>query len=95
MNHEIICCAIYDDKGKKFDTPFWCNNELFAKRHFYLVSAKTGTMINTFLEDFSVFKIGIFNTDDGSFTPEYKLIMTGKELRKQLDSHKVEDVPQS
>lgn len=91
MNHEINCYSFYDVKNEMYDTPFFANNDLFAKRHYYLVSAKIGSMMNTFCEDFKLVRIGKFIPKEGKLieTPATE-IMNGKHLRKQLDERKPE-----
>lgn len=58
--------AFYDTKSKSYDTPFFCKNDLFAKRHYKMITEKEGTLINNFIEDFELHRIGYFDIKDGT-----------------------------
>lgn len=78
---EIICYSVWDKKAKLFDTPFFAMSDLFARRHLIILVKNKNAMIELFLEDFDLFRIGSFNTDDGKFKAiEPKLITNAGNL---------------
>lgn len=76
--HEIKMYSFYDKKSKKFDTPFFCQSDLFAGRHYKMVTEKQGSLMATFQEDFDVYRLGLIDLETGKYTLDYECIITGK-----------------
>lgn len=72
--------SFYDKRDKSYDTPFFCKNDLFAKRHFHMSIAKSGVLLHTFKEDFELHRIGYFNTSTSEFVPFESLVIEGKQI---------------
>lgn len=81
----IFAYSIYDKKSKKFDVPFFANSDVFARRHFIMISEKKGTMLNRFVEDYDLYKIGSFCLDDGKILDiENYQVMQGNKLAQEM-----------
>lgn len=75
--------AFYDTKSNRYDTPFFCQNDLFAGRHYKMVVDRHDTMINTFKRDFEVHRLGFFDVFMGNFVDFHEIIIDGKKLYKE------------
>jgi hypothetical protein len=86
INHEemqngseyLVLYSFYDKKSETFDTPFCCQTDLFAQRHYHMVTTKPGSLLCDFKEDFDLYRIGYFNTNDSSLIEHSTLLITGK-----------------
>lgn len=65
---EIQVYSIFDLKSLRFDTPFHQHSDLFAIRQFKMVADREGTMVNKFILDFELMKVGSFNDETGQLT---------------------------
>lgn len=79
----IAMYAFYDTKAGRYDTPFFCQNDLFAGRHYKMVVEKEGTMINKFKREFDVHRIGFYHLLQGAFTETPEVIIEGKKVYKE------------
>lgn len=77
--------AFYDEEAGRHDTPFYCQNDIFAQRHYKMVVGKEGTMINQFSESFSVKRLGYFHLITGKFTLSESVIIDPKKFVKKED----------
>ena len=75
--------SFYDTKSDRYDTPFFCQNDLFAGRHYKMIVDKEGTMINKFKRDFDVHRIGFFHINTGTIDMHTDVIIEGKKLYKE------------
>lgn len=69
---KINVYAIYDRKGKRFDTPYFAHSDLFARRRYELMS-KEGPL-NEWPEDFELWSIGTFDVQKGNLTENIYLV---------------------
>jgi hypothetical protein len=74
--------AFYDTKAKKYDTPFFCQSDLFAKRHYTLVLDRS-EMIKEFQDDFEVHRIGFFDLETAHWMYEHGVVIDPKSLPKE------------
>lgn len=79
----IGCYSFYDKKAQRYDTPFYAQNDLFAKRHFIMARDREGTMLNKFQSEFELHRFGYFAINTGVYTalPETLEIKTQGENR--------------
>lgn len=70
--------AFYDLKAKRFDTPFFCQNDMFAGRHYRMVVDSKDTMLNKFSDDFDVYRLGFIDYNTGLYIQKQELIIVGK-----------------
>lgn len=80
--------AIYDLKGEKYDVPFFAHSELFAKRRFILMLDEKG-ILQKFLDEFQLIKIGIFNILTGGIEEDMKIVLEGKQIRKEIKENEI------
>lgn len=92
MNENLSMYSIFDGKAERWDTPFFAENDLFAQRHFYIISCKNGSMLNTFLGEFELYRLGTFNIITSEYTKSHKLIKTGKELKLAIESNEQKEI---
>lgn len=69
--------AFYDTKSNKYDTPFFCQSDTFARRHYAMVVKDTKNIISNFQEDFDLVRLGSFNLGSGEFTHNIEVIVNG------------------
>ena len=62
--------AIFDDKAKTFNHPFFSPNEAIAVRVFSDASRDTDTIIGKHPSDFRLYRIGEFDQTSGKITSE-------------------------
>lgn len=74
--------SFYDMKSGKYDTPFWCQSNLSAKRHYTMVMEQE-SMIARFKEDFCLDRIGIFHLTTGDYDENYERIIAGTLTEKK------------
>jgi hypothetical protein len=77
-SHTVAMYSFFDQKSSTYDTPFFCQNDMFAGRHYVMATDKKGTMLNTFKKDFDLIRLGFFNHKTGEFTEYYEVIVSGK-----------------
>ena len=86
--------AIYDKKGERFDTPFFTLDEVNAKRKFKIDFMRSGTLINTFPEDFELVRIASFNVEKGELIKMKQSILEGKQLPKEVTGYEISNETQ-
>lgn len=91
MKEKVKIYSIYDNEGKIFDLPFFCEKDLFAKRHFVMLMDKSGSMVSKFRENFDVYCIGEFNVIDGHIKSEQSLVVKGASITVGLDEKEKKD----
>lgn len=79
--------AFYDNEAQLFDTPFFCQSDMFAGRHYKMATQKEG-MLKQFREKFDVYRLGYFDTKTGEFTEKFQEIINGKQALKLEESTK-------
>lgn len=80
--HVIYLYSVYDKKGERYDTPFFCANDLFANRVFSLRMDEEKSFLKEWPEDFVLYKIGYFDVLEGEFGMQKQEIMKGETLSK-------------
>lgn len=76
--------SVYDVKGLRYDTPFFANDDLYAKRHFTMMIQKIDTMVGMFKDDFELVKLGSFDVETGkAVNIEPDTILQGKQIEIQ------------
>lgn len=77
--------SFYDLKAKRFDTPFFSQNNMFAMRHYKMTTEKEGTMLNRFKREFELHRIGYYHMDSGDIELYPELLLEGKLVYKEKD----------
>jgi hypothetical protein len=70
--------SFYDTESETHDTPFFCQNDMMAKRHHKLVVTAPGTMMESFRKSFNLVRIGWFNTQTGAVYNQHQTLVHGK-----------------
>lgn len=65
---KLLAFAIYDSKADAYNTPFFMNNHLEAERAFRINVNDPSTTISKAPEDFTLFKVGEYDTETGKIT---------------------------
>lgn len=81
--NELGIYAIYDKKGKKYDTPFFAFSDLFAKRRYVLMSMEEKSPLQVWPEDFELARVGFFNPVTGDISEFHEVVADGKDIKKQ------------
>lgn len=80
---KIELYAIKDELAGTFMQPMEFKSEAEAKRTFtLLINNKNSELMNNCPEDFSMWKIGTFEKNDGTITPELEKIVSGRTVWK-------------
>ncbi len=87
-SNKVGMYSFYDTKAKRYDTPFFCQNDMFAGRHYKMVTDNKQTMVNKFKKDFNVDRLGWFDQVTGTFTHDKENIITGKNIVKNEQKEK-------
>lgn len=85
MQTEIAVYAIYDKKGKMYDTPFFAVSDLFAKRRYYIMAEEEKSVLKMWPEDFALYRLAGFDTESGKINDDKELIIDGKMIEKKED----------
>lgn len=88
MQSELAVYAIYDNKGERFDTPFFAISDLFAKRRYTLMMEEKGSPLGRWPDEFALYKLSDFDIETGKMLPEKKLVFEGKTLVKKGEQQK-------
>ena len=78
---KIKIYAIWDKKAKKYETPYFTFDDIFAGRRFLMLQDETDnpSMLSKFSEDFELRRLGSFNLLTGQIEAESpEKIMDGK-----------------
>lgn len=63
--------AVYDKKGKRFDTPFFVLDQVFAERKFIMAIENNDSQFNRFKNDFELHFLGVFDVNTGEFVADF------------------------
>lgn len=74
---QIKMFSIFDSKAEEFDNPFYARNEATAKRSFRRAVNQEGSAFGEQPGDYTLFEIGVFETDTGLIEPHATLINHG------------------
>lgn len=74
--------SFYDTKASSYGTPFFCHSDLFAGRHYKMVSEQEG-LIKSFKKDFEVHRLGYFNIKNATFVEDLEVIIEGKNQKQE------------
>jgi len=77
-SNSIGMYAFFDLKSHRLDTPFFCQNDMFAGRHYKMAVDQPNSMLNKFKEDFEVHRLGFINLINEEYTPKWEVIIEGK-----------------
>lgn len=82
---KIKLYSIYDLKAQRYDTPFFCKDDINAKRHFIMMADQNGSMVNTFLKEFELRLLCEFDVLLGVITvyENIKTVLEGKQILKE------------
>jgi hypothetical protein len=75
--------VFYDKQSKVYDTPFFCFDDVAAKRHFIMQVRKKDGLISQFKEKFELYRIGKFSRTSGKFYSGAELVMEGKNIQRE------------
>ncbi|HHA19575.1 MAG TPA: hypothetical protein ENK70_07715 [Methylophaga sp.] len=84
---EFNAYAYFDTRTANYDIPFFCRNDIQAKRKFQLdvLQNKGESVLGTFTKDFDLYCIGIYRPDCGEITQCMNLTISGLDLINILD----------
>lgn len=85
-NLYVSTYAFFDSESEVFDTPFFCHNDLHAKRHFHIVVKKDGSIIHEYKDNFDLYRLGYFNKESGGFVSDLEMIHEGKKITIEGDN---------
>ncbi len=86
---KIKMYALYDNTGKRFDTPFFCHNDLMAKRHYQIITTSAGSMLQTFQKEFDLYRLAEFDLLQGTFDDDFELILIGMDVKQFPDNNSI------
>lgn len=90
---EINIYSVYDEKADRWDTPFHSLNDIFAERHFIMLTQKKGSMLNTFKSDFILYRLGTFDLSTGQTKTFPKTrILDGKQIMRKENSENENEI---
>lgn len=72
--------SIYDIENISYDTPFFCVNDLQAKRHYIKISKDESLTLFHFPNSFELRRLGTFETNDGTIINEIETILDFRKL---------------
>lgn len=75
--HVIGMYAFWDKTSRVYDTPFFCQSDVFADRHYRIVLSREG-LIAQFKEDFDLYKLGELDLRSGEYTAYNAVLIHGK-----------------
>lgn len=75
---QLLAFAFYDSKSGRYDTPFYCQSDIFAKRHYKMVANDPKSIVHNFQEDFNLVRLGYFNINTGEFTSNHETVVNGE-----------------
>lgn len=78
--------SFHDDESELYDTPFFCQSDLFARRHFIVTSKKAGTMFSEFRDHFTLVRLGFLDVTTGKFIPMDETIFLGEEVSNAISN---------
>lgn len=74
--------TIYDEKAKRYDTPFFAVGDIQAERRFIQLCNTQNTLLFTFKNDFKLYSLGSYNVESGEILQEKRLIMDGIQVER-------------
>jgi hypothetical protein len=83
-NHSFMLgvYSFYDTEANTYDIPFYCNNDLFANRHYKTVMQKESSM-KLFEEHYELHRLGYYNKKTSKFH-EFKDVLIEGKIQKKL-----------
>lgn len=84
---KIKMYSIYDKKSRRFDTPFFANDDVNAIRHFTMLVNDKKSMLSEFKDDFQVHSLLQFDIITGEIkTFNKEIIVEGNQIiGKEVD----------
>lgn len=84
--NQISMYSVYDIKGERFDTPFFCPSDLFAERHFVQQIRRGDNMISQFKDEFVLMRLAHYDNETGELTVDTKktVIIEGKQINTEV-----------
>jgi hypothetical protein len=74
--------AIFDVEAQKYDTPFFCYDDVMAKRRFTMLVQDTESQLGKFKNDFECHKLGIIDCIVGSYeNTKNQVIIKGNQIQ--------------
>ena len=71
--------TVYDTKGTFYLDTFLKENNETAIREFGIILSQNNNLFSTYPQDFTLFKVGWFDTKDGTITPVKESVCNGVE----------------
>lgn len=80
--------AVYDDKAKSFGTPFYIQTDGMARRLFcdQVQDDNRPSLLHDHPEDFSLYRVGSFDSDSGHVKPEPQPVFLGRGIEFKKDT---------
>ena len=77
---DLIQCSIYDEKSGVYAQPFFAPSIPHAKRTFGDFCNDRETIVGMHPGDFTLFKIGVFDVQDGKLVADFNMLGSGAEF---------------
>lgn len=78
-DRKINVYCYYDKEAEAYDIPFFAMTDLNATRKFIIDVDQKGSVISRFTKEFVLYRLGTYDTHDGSFTVLPKIEVTNGE----------------
>jgi hypothetical protein len=76
--------SVYDKESNKYDTPFFCYNDVMAKRRFMMDINDSNSIFSQFHSDFELVKLATFDVLTGSYDPDSRcVLLKGSQVNKK------------
>lgn len=72
-----VICAVYDSAAAQYEDPFVARTTGEALRAFDEICTAPNSRVNRYADDYSLFRIGSYETDDGMIIPETPVRLVG------------------
>lgn len=86
---KMIVCSVRDAVADMYGNPFYCVSTGMAVRSFtdMVNRSEDGNQMNLHPEDFALFELGTFDTDDATFTllERPRQLLLGKDAVKKVN----------
>lgn len=83
MQYELKVYAIYDKKGKRFDTPFFAISDVMAKRRFLLMQDEEKSPLAKWPEDFQLYELAGFDVETGKIDAKKAVMDIPKYIKEK------------
>lgn len=86
MSQRLGMYSFYDVEGNVYDTPFFCKDDLHARRHFLISIDQKGSMLAKFIDSFRLIKLGEFDKVNGELVTKdsFYVVLKGSQIAKEM-----------